>query len=89
MSLHPFTCHCAECDAPPMPELREFACAICGLIAEHALDDEPERCSCGSAYDMDQYRAEYAEDLQSAIDFNQARHDDAAWARHENRRGRA
>ena len=83
--MHNPTCHCSECDAPTQPDTKSMFCAVCEITSEFALDDDPERCSCGSAYDVAQYKSEYSEDLQKAIDANEAQRDDAAWARWEQR----
>lgn len=33
----------------------------CGVTATLDMDDDPERCSCGAAYDLEQYLYEQAE----------------------------
>lgn len=42
-------------------QLPELTCHRCEVTATYAEDDDPERCSCGAAYDLRQYDAEQAE----------------------------
>ena len=72
-------------------DLQSFTCLdpACNITAEFALDDEPERCSCGAAYDEEQCINELTEAMQLAADTADALAEDAAQAKAELRRERA
>ncbi len=44
----------------------ELTCPACGVTRGCAVDDDPERCSCGAAYDRGQYENEQAEAEEDA-----------------------